>query len=286
MTRPRPAFTLLELVVVLAIVGVCLALLLPAIQKVRDAAARSQCQNNLRQMALAFHNHHATFGYFPTGGWEWYSPPTYQWGSPLVGPQQQAGWGFQILPFIEADNTWRAGAVVAVATPNSLFFCPARRVPSIIKYEDEYTPPLTGGLLTHALCDYAASNLEGTGCVTQFSPVTFGDITDGTSTTLLLAEKWVDLTTLGTNQPGDNEGYTAGFDHDTIRGVNGPPMPDSRGIWDSAEFAENFGSSHSAQMNAVLADGSVRTIAYTINPTVFQLLGNKSDGATINPNDL
>jgi len=287
MIRPRTAFNLLELVVVLAIAGVLLGLLVPAVQRVRAAAYNSQCQNNLHQLGLAFHAHHAQFGFFPTGGWEWYTPPAYgSNGAPLVGAQQPAGWGFQILSFVEANNVAKAGAVTAIATPTPVFFCPARRSPQTVVYPDEYTPALTGGPLTHALCDYAASNLDGTGVVMQYYPVTIADITDGTSTTLLLAEKWLDLSLLGQPQPGDNEGYTAGWDHDTLRSVMDTPMLDSRGIWDSSEFAEHFGSSHPAKLNAVLADGSVRSIAYGVNVQVFQLLGNKSDGASFNLDDL
>lgn len=280
----RSGFSLIELLVVIAIMAILIGLLLPAVQKVREAAARAKCQNNLKQIGLAFHNHHDTMQGFPTGGWEWYTPPTYAGGLPLTGSGQQAGWGFQILPYIEAENVFRSGAVTAVATPNPVFFCPSRRAPQTVTYTDEYTPPLTGGAITHALCDYAASNWEGTGVVRQFYPIRFADIDDGTSNTLLVSEKRLNRADLGRPQPDDNEGYTAGWDEDTIRRTDVEPLPDFRGTdWD---VERRFGSSHPGRFNAVFADGSVRAISYNIAPAVFALLGHRSDGQVINLNDL
>jgi prepilin-type N-terminal cleavage/methylation domain-containing protein/prepilin-type processing-associated H-X9-DG protein len=281
--RRRPGFTLVELLVVIAIIAILIGLLLPAVQMVRVAAQGARCKNNLKQLGLAFHNYHTQFHAFPSGGWDWFTPPTYAGGRPLTGAQQQAGWGFQILPFIEGDAAYNAGAVVAVATPNRLFFCPARRDPQTVTYEDEYTPSLTGAMVTHALCDYAGSNWEGTGVLRQYTPTTMADVTDGTSLTLLIAEKRLNLADLGTGPPDDNEGYTAGWDEDVIRRTDVPPLKDFIGTgWD---MERRFGSSHPSGINAVFADGSVHTIAYTIDPTVFKYLGHRSDGQAINASD-
>src|SRR5262245_23487951 len=180
-SKSRDGFTLIELLVVIAIIAILIGLLLPAVQKVREAAARIRCKNNLKQIGLAFQNHHAGLGYFPAGGWEWFTPPAYSGGQPLTGERQPAGWGFQILPYLEGDNAYRAGPPVAIATPHPVFFCPSRRGPQTVTYLDEYTPPVSGGKLTHALCDYAAANWEGTGVVRQVNPTRMSDITDGTS---------------------------------------------------------------------------------------------------------
>jgi prepilin-type N-terminal cleavage/methylation domain-containing protein len=106
--RLRLGFTLIELLVVIAIIGVLIALLLPAVQKVREAANRTSCANNLKQIGLAVHNFHDTYGVFPTtGGW-WATGPAYDSsGTPLGYKYQTAGWMFQILPFIEQDNLYK-----------------------------------------------------------------------------------------------------------------------------------------------------------------------------------
>jgi prepilin-type N-terminal cleavage/methylation domain-containing protein/prepilin-type processing-associated H-X9-DG protein len=278
--RRRRGFSLVELLVVIAIIGTLIALLIPAVQKIRESAARTRCQNNLKQMGIAFHLHHDQYQFFPSGGWDWSYPPNYASpGQPAIGSDQQAGWGFQILPYLEADNVWRAGAQTAIASTNPVFFCPSRRRPQTVTYLDQYDPPVTGGELTHALCDYGASNWEGTGVVRQYYPTRMAEITDGTSLTLMVSEKRLNLSQLGENQPDDGEGYTCGWDEDTIRAVNTPPLPDYFGEYSDDNLP--FGSSHPEKFNALMADGSVRTISYTINVTVFGYLGNISDGQVI-----
>lgn len=102
----RRAFTLIELLVVIAIIAVLIALLLPAVQQAREAARKSQCINNLKQIGIAMQNHHDTYQKFPSGGWGWNWNGDADRGS---GWTQPGGWLYSILPFIEAQQIWELG---------------------------------------------------------------------------------------------------------------------------------------------------------------------------------
>lgn len=134
-------FTLVELLVVIAIIGVLVALLLPAVQAAREAARRSQCMNNLKQMGLGALNHENTHGFFPTGGW------SYDWGPDPnrgFGEDQPAGWMYGLLPYIEQGNLRNLGQGTAIGTPAhraamtqliqspvSSYQCPSRSAPTL-----------------------------------------------------------------------------------------------------------------------------------------------------------
>jgi prepilin-type N-terminal cleavage/methylation domain-containing protein/prepilin-type processing-associated H-X9-DG protein len=272
-------FTLIEVLVSIAIIGILTALLMPAVQSARESARRIECVNNLKQIGLAFHNHHDQFGFFPSGGWEWNKPPRYTDGKPEIGEPQWAGWGFQILPFVEGANVWNSDALTAVGAVNPVFFCPTRRSPQVFTMEDNYDPALTGAEVKRAMCDYAASNRDLTGIVQQFKPLRMRDLPDGSSQTLLAGDKRMNVAMLGQPQDDDNEGYTAGWNSDTVRETSRPPAPDYSGTGDGDEV---FGSSHRGGINAVFADGSVQFISFHIDASLFEHLGHRLDGKVAN----
>lgn len=276
-SRERSAFTLVELLVVIAIIGILIALLLPAVQAARESARRTQCVNHLKQFGLAFQNYHSTHNEFPTGGWDWNAPPTYDSTRAAIGAEQKAGWGFQILPYIEEEAVQNAGAVVAIGTPLATFFCPSRRSPQAFVRQDKYVPQLTGSTITHAMSDYAASNRDMTGVVQRYEPVRIAQVTDGTTHSLLVADKRLNVANLSQPQDDDNEGYTVGWNEDTIRKTSDPPEPDHA---DDGDGEKLFGSSHPSGINAALADGSVRLIAFDVDSKTFRAWGAIADGET------
>ncbi|MCO6046237.1 DUF1559 domain-containing protein [Aeoliella sp. ICT_H6.2] len=168
------AFTLVELLVVIAIIGILIALLLPAVQAAREAARRSQCKNNLKQIALASLNHESTHKHFPAGGWGFYWVGDPDWG---VGEKQPGGWVFAITPYIEEAAVAQVGqglgndimsnsspkkqAIAAqMEHPISVFICPSRRAVEAYPSGD---PPIEPPLNANAPDKYAKSDYAANG---------------------------------------------------------------------------------------------------------------------------
>lgn len=308
----RKGFNLVEVLVCIAIIAILIALLLAAIQKVREAASRAKCQNNLKQLALAVQMHESTYAFLPHGGWVWWLPPTYNApGDPGIGSQQQAGWGFQILPFIEQRIIWLGSgetvvrcqqlAVGGTAIPQ--FFCPSRRAPGLLPTEQAWGELPEGltprGSYAHCPSDYAANvgmptycgieadwtggqmpwnvAVQSNGAIQQ-GPylITWNQFPDGLSNTYLMGDKQLNLELLGAYQNDDNEGYAASWDWDTLRTVYHTPAPDIR--WEYPYSQGVFGGSHTAGLNMAMCDGSVRFQVWGIDESLFQQLGVRNDG--------
>jgi prepilin-type N-terminal cleavage/methylation domain-containing protein/prepilin-type processing-associated H-X9-DG protein len=286
----RSGFTLIELLVVIAIIAVLIGLLLPAVQKVREAAARVKCANNLKQFGLAAHNYHDTVGAFPY-------PRS-------GGGQNRHTWALLLLPYFEQNNIYQTfktpipgvsqtdgvnnftssdAQIVATRTAQvTIFLCPSRHgTPSL-------SPITTGSTVTGMDSDYAAcggdtKTVPTTGVFQLVnsnhmkSVIRITDITDGTSNTFLIGEKHIQMGDL--NDPITDGLIYSGSEQQTYYRVAGPSWP--LAISPSVAVNYQFGSWHPGVCQFVFADGHVQGVKNSTPGPVLALLANRSDGEVI-----
>jgi prepilin-type N-terminal cleavage/methylation domain-containing protein/prepilin-type processing-associated H-X9-DG protein len=281
----RPAFTLIELLVVIAIIALLIGLLLPAVQKVREASFRIKCQNNLHQLVIALHSYHDSLGAFPPA----YRAPNFDCGW---------GWGALILPYAEQDNLYKSAGVAtalfgppggADAVPNAWTQMPL----SLFRCPSDYGPPLNPVRLNFALSNYRAvagpitypfffPNQDMGGIMYQNSHTRMTDITDGTANTLIIGECRFDtrvdkraaiwagmssrLNSTGSIWISDVMWWV---DESTAH-VNGPAP-------------QAFSSNHPGGANFAFADGSVRFFYNSANPNTIKWLAGRNDGVVVSP---
>jgi prepilin-type N-terminal cleavage/methylation domain-containing protein/prepilin-type processing-associated H-X9-DG protein len=289
----RHAFTLLELLVVIAIIAVLIGLLLPAVQKVRESASRTECANHLKQLGLALTQHHDTYGVLPSnGGWDGRQQilstrgfptyvsttepghPTYYYGvgDPMLMPNNQTGsWAYAILPFVEQQNMYQSRSWI---DPVKLYYCPSRRLAQALTCpsSDQYASYQTGGW-PWGKTDYAAN-----GAVINNRPLcrSFAQITDGLSQTILIGEKAMDRTLYTTGTWFWDEPFFVGGSGGTMR-LEGQVLRDAAGI----DFRQNWGSAHTAGAQFLFADGSVHLIPFGTGPNLVNALRTPAGGEVV-----
>jgi prepilin-type N-terminal cleavage/methylation domain-containing protein/prepilin-type processing-associated H-X9-DG protein len=306
------AFTLIELLVVIAIIAVLIALLLPAVQQAREAARRTQCKNNLKQLGLAMHNYHDTFKVFPIGGW---SSASTDIGSYMV----------RILPYIDQSPLYNqinfnAPSVPMQTLPNgqrlsfvviSGFICPSDPDPNTFttsinhpgdpQAKTNYTGCIGNQNTTSCATGWNLLNSNGSagngdtydislisGALAKWpASVSIAGIPDGTSNTLLMGE----------TRPGCSDHQKNGwvdsnaFWNVTGPGINFPTCPGEAGFTGTGcnqtgggmawGTSNSFRSKHTGGAQFTMADGSVRFISQNVDILTYQKLGDRRDNQVV-----
>jgi len=365
----RRAFTLVELLVVIAIIGILVALLLPAIQAAREAARRTQCLNNIKNISLAMQNHVDARKVFPTGGARYLQAgfeleQNLDSGKPLPPEKEGLGWGYQLLPYIEETSAYSIQKTTDLQNVVvSIYVCPSRRaaktsygpqfgliatmdyagaVPATDREHlrrrgvyPQYNPaqyiPFTvtsigalassydggsggtggtfpkdntvyDGVIVRATWRYKSGGGSapwvGEPATSVTQPVKMSKITDGTSKTMVFAEKYIrsdNYESNGAFHYSDDRGWTDGWDADQMRSTAFAPVRDGDSIgWDGPVMTKyfgddfstgpvggiynvlQFGSPHTGGIDAGFADGSSHTISFDVDITVFNSLGTRN----------
>ena len=298
--RTRAGFTLVELLVVIAVIGILIALLLPAVQAAREAARRMHCANNLKQIGLALHNYHDAHKRFPPG-----TTVTVRYmGHP------NRGWGFlvQLLPYVEAstaevgisimydmDNTWLNELGKRRV---SLFLCPSYENPAV-----NSSHPVIGPV--YGMDYYGVMGAKETGCPSPpgarypilpippawmdsngctsgghantgilypNSTVRIGDVRDGTSNTLIVGEIAWNTDQFWPWTFGTSDGYTSMYSTKNVR----YPINSTKCVLGGSFNDASFASMHPGGAQFVFADGSVEFLSETMDLALYRALATRA----------
>jgi prepilin-type N-terminal cleavage/methylation domain-containing protein len=288
--RPPSGFTLIELLVVIAIIAVLIGLLLPAIQKVREAANRASCKNNLKQIGVALHNYHGVHKRFPPG--------SVGNGGSATAPVPAYGWPIYLLPHLEQDplynqmspetNTLQRVFTTNLAllqTPLKVFLCPSD-VGGPLNDNRKFLSVLPGQSIAIAKSNYPGNggNAGGTGIFAADSKIGIKDITDGTSYTLAVGERASTNARFAALWGGQSAeaGIVGGA---ALWGFTLFRMMDGVAVTIAPVPEQAFSSLHPGGANHLLCDGSVRFISQNVEWApygqplgTYNKLGDRGDG--------
>jgi type II secretory pathway pseudopilin PulG len=268
------AFTLVELLVVVGIIGVLVSLLLPAVNSAREAARRSQCQNNLMQLGIALHSYDSVHETLPPGAVNELDPV----------PDQPRGYGFgwlaQVLPYIEQANVFHhfnlqvglyqpPNATTRTALVRS-FLCPTDLGPA----RDSGRVAMTSYVGVHHDVEAPIAS-DNHGVLFLNSRVRYEDVTDGTSQTLFVGEKL-----LGGPDLGWASGTRASLRNGDMPAGAGAGGPTAAASGDPF-YVGGFTSAHPGVFNFLVGDGAVRAVVKSIAPRVLERLTHRADGGPI-----
>lgn len=314
--KRKPGFTLIELLVVIAIIAILIALLLPAVQQAREAARRTQCKNNLKQIGLALHSYHDIYNTFPPG----YTARNIASSAPAsaeTGPGY--AWSFAILPQIDQanlinqiDTNLDAAAPANLAAVSSVslttFLCPTDPAPPVFDVTDSGGATLTLPTSNYpGIVGYANVTMnpgQGTGLFYRNSRIRFRDITDGTSSTICVGERMHQhdfnppMAPVAANStwyaaiPGVTRAagmmsmpmMTEGPASMILGHVGQAPMmgmPAMQRTPNSTNHIVHFSSQHEGGVQFLLCDGSTHFISENIDYGIFRNLGERADGNVI-----